>query len=96
MLEERRKLVLMVRETPLHLIHLRNMVTITEAGGIIFPPVPAFYSRPTTLQEVIDQSVGRALDQFGFRVDTIPRWSDDLRQKMAFPRESKPAGFETP
>jgi 4-hydroxy-3-polyprenylbenzoate decarboxylase len=82
-LKERRRLVLMVRETPLNLIHLRNMLTITEAGGVIFPPVPAFYSRPTTLEEVIDQSVGRALDQFGLHTDTYPRWSEDLRKKVA-------------
>ena len=82
-LKERRRLVLMVRETPLNLIHLRNMVTITEAGGVIFPPVPAFYSRPTTLEEIIDQSVGRALDQFGIQTDSFPRWSEDLRKKVA-------------
>jgi flavin prenyltransferase len=82
-LKERRKLVLMVRESPLNLIHLRNMVTITEAGGIIFPPVPAFYSRPTTLEEVVDHSVGRALDQFGLHTDIFPRWTDDLRKKVA-------------
>jgi 4-hydroxy-3-polyprenylbenzoate decarboxylase len=75
-LKERRRLVLMVREAPLNLIHLRNMVTVTEAGGVIFPPVPAFYSRPTTLEEVIDQSVGRALDQFGIQTNTFPRWGD--------------------
>lgn len=86
-LKERRRLVLMVRETPLNLIHLRNMVTITEAGGIIFPPVPAFYFRPTTLEEVIDQSVGRALDQFGLHTDTYPRWCEGLRQKMGRQRE---------
>jgi 4-hydroxy-3-polyprenylbenzoate decarboxylase len=82
-LKERRRLVLMVREAPLNLIHLRNMVTITEAGGIIFPPVPAFYSRPTTLEQVIDQSVGRALDQFGLHTDIFPRWDEDLRKKVA-------------
>jgi flavin prenyltransferase len=82
-LKERRRLVLMVRETPLNLIHLRNMVTLTEAGGVIFPPVPAFYTRPTTLEEIIDQSVGRALDQFGIHTDSFPRWSEDLRNKVA-------------
>jgi flavin prenyltransferase len=82
-LKERRRLVLMVRETPLNLIHLRNMVTLTEAGGVIFPPVPAFYTRPTTLEEIIDQSVGRALDQFGIHTDSFPRWSEDLRNKIA-------------
>jgi 4-hydroxy-3-polyprenylbenzoate decarboxylase len=86
-LKERRRLVLMVRETPLNLIHLRNMVTITEAGGVIFPPVPAFYTRPTTLEEIIDQSVGRALDQFGIQTDSFPRWSEDLRNKVASQRK---------
>jgi 4-hydroxy-3-polyprenylbenzoate decarboxylase len=82
-LKERRRLVLMVREAPLNLIHLRNMTTITEAGGVIFPPVPAFYSRPTTLEEVVDQSVGRALDQFGIHTDVVPRWDEALRNSMA-------------
>jgi len=84
-LKERRRLVLMVRETPLNLIHLRNMAAIVEAGGTIFPPVPAFYSRPTTLEEVIDQSVGRALDQFGLHTDIFPRWGEELRKKAARP-----------
>lgn len=82
-LKERRRLVLMVRETPLNLVHLRNMATIVEAGGTIFPPVPAFYSRPTTLEEVVDQSVGRALDQFGLHTDVYPRWSEELRRSVA-------------
>lgn len=82
-LKERRRLVLMVRESPLNLIHLRNMVTITEAGGTIFPPVPAFYSRPSTLEQIIDQSVGRALDQFGISTDVFPRWDELLRTKLA-------------
>jgi 4-hydroxy-3-polyprenylbenzoate decarboxylase len=82
-LKERRRLVLMVREAPLNLIHLRNMTTITEAGGVIFPPVPAFYSRPATLEQVVDQSVGRALDQFGIHTDVVPRWDEALRNSMA-------------
>jgi 4-hydroxy-3-polyprenylbenzoate decarboxylase len=82
MLKERRRLVLMVREAPLNLIHLRNMATITEAGGVIFPPVPSFYSRPTTLEQIIDQSVGRALDQFGVHTDMFPRWGEELRNKV--------------
>jgi flavin prenyltransferase len=82
-LKERRRLVLMVRETPFNLIHLRNMATITEAGGTIFPPVPAFYYRPTTIEDIIDHSVGRALDQFGIHTDVFPRWDDDLRQAVA-------------
>jgi 4-hydroxy-3-polyprenylbenzoate decarboxylase len=82
-LKERRRLVLMVRETPFNLIHLRNMATITEAGGTIFAPVPAFYYRPSTIEEIIDHSVGRALDQFGIHTDVFPRWDDDLRQAVA-------------
>jgi flavin prenyltransferase len=84
-LKERRRLVLMVRETPLNLIHLRNMVAVTEAGGVIFPPVPAFYTRPATLEEVIDQSVGRALDQFGICTDIFPRWNETLRKRLSKP-----------
>jgi flavin prenyltransferase len=81
-LKERRRLVLMVREAPLTIIHIRNMATVTEAGGIIFPPVPAFYFGPTTIDEVVDHSVGRALDLFGLKVDTFPRWNEELRQKQ--------------
>jgi flavin prenyltransferase len=75
-LKERRRLVLMVRETPLSLTHLRNMVAVTETGAIIAPPVPAFYTRPTTLHEVIDQTVGRVLDLFGIDTGTFPRWGE--------------------
>jgi 4-hydroxy-3-polyprenylbenzoate decarboxylase len=81
-LKERRRLVLMVREAPLTLIHLRNMATVTEAGGVIFPPVPAFYMRPTTIDELVDHSVGRALDQFGLHVETFPRWNEESRRKQ--------------
>ncbi|MGW3324472.1 UbiX family flavin prenyltransferase [Streptomyces virginiae] len=75
-LKERNRLVLMVRETPLTLTHLRNMTTVTENGGIIAPPVPAFYTRPKGLEDVIDQSVGRALDLFGIDSETFPRWGE--------------------
>jgi flavin prenyltransferase len=72
-LKERRPLVLMVRETPLTAIHLRNMQHVTEAGGIIAPPVPAFYTAPSSLDDVVTQSVARALDLFG--LDLVPsRW----------------------
>jgi len=81
-LKERRRLVLLTREAPLTLIHLRNMATVTEAGGIIFPPVPAFYFRPTTIAELVDHTVGRVLDQFGLHVDIFPRWTADLRDKQ--------------
>ena len=72
-LKERRRLVLMVRETPLHLGHLRSMAAVTEMGAIVMPPVPAFYPRPKTMDDIIDHTVGRALDLFG--LDTgITRW----------------------
>jgi 4-hydroxy-3-polyprenylbenzoate decarboxylase len=64
-LKERRRLVLLVRETPLNLAHLRNMIAVTEMGGIIFPPVPAFYNRPVSLDAMIDDTVGRVIDLFG-------------------------------
>ncbi|WP_205529923.1 MULTISPECIES: UbiX family flavin prenyltransferase [Agrobacterium] len=64
-LKERRKLVLMTRETPLHLIHLRNMCTVTEAGAIVMPPVPAFYNRPQSVLDIVDQLAARAIDQLG-------------------------------
>ncbi len=73
-LKERRRLVLMVRETPLNLIHLRNMATVTEAGGIIFPPLPAFYHRPQTIDEMVDQTVARVLDIYGLQDQLTPTW----------------------
>lgn len=73
-LKERRKLVLIPRETPLHLGHLRAMTTITEMGGIILPPVPSFYHRPRTISDIIDQTVGKALDQFGIPHKLFNRW----------------------
>jgi 4-hydroxy-3-polyprenylbenzoate decarboxylase len=75
-LKERRRLVLVVRETPLSLIHLRNMVTVTEAGGVIAPPVPAFYTKPATLDDVVTQTVGRVLDLFDIDVPGQPRWGE--------------------
>jgi 4-hydroxy-3-polyprenylbenzoate decarboxylase len=81
-LKERRPLVLMVREAPLSLIHLRNMVTATEAGAIIYPPVPGFHTRPTSIEDIVDQSVGRALDQFGIHTDVFPRWNEETRQHV--------------
>ncbi|MCA1934528.1 MAG: UbiX family flavin prenyltransferase [Asticcacaulis sp.] len=73
-LKERRRLVLMVRESPLHLGHLRTMTAVTEMGAIVAPPVPAFYTRPQSLQEMVDQSVARALDLFGLEAP-MTRWS---------------------
>lgn len=77
-LKERRPLVLMVRETPLHLGHLRTMVRLAEMGAIIAPPLPAFYTKPQTLEEMIDQSVGRALDLFGLSWRPVKRWGQDI------------------
>lgn len=74
-LKERRKLVLMLRETPLHLGHLRTMTALTEMGAILMPPVPAFYARPRSLDEMVDHSVGRALDLFGIDSGTVERWN---------------------
>jgi flavin prenyltransferase len=74
-LKERRRLVLMVRETPLHLGHLRTMVQLAEMGTIIAPPVPAFYARPTSLTEMVDHTVGRVLDLFDIDSGTVRRWN---------------------
>jgi 4-hydroxy-3-polyprenylbenzoate decarboxylase len=74
-LKERRKLVLMVRETPLHLGHLRTMTSLAEMGAIIMPPVPAFYALPETIADMVDHSVGRALDLFGVDSGAVRRWA---------------------
>lgn len=76
-LKERRNLVLLVRETPLHNVHLRNMLTLSEMGAIVAPAMPAFYSRPKTLDEVIDHTVARTLDLFGLSGGKIKRWGED-------------------
>lgn len=73
-LKERRRLVLMVRESPLHAIHLENMLKVTQMGGIIAPPVPAFYGRPETLEDIVNHSVGRVLDLFDMETDLVRRW----------------------
>jgi 4-hydroxy-3-polyprenylbenzoate decarboxylase len=82
-LKERRKLILLVRETPFHLGHLRSMTQVTEMGAIVMPPVPAFYTRPATLQDVVDHSVGRALDLLGLDTNLVSRWCEtvDLKAK---------------
>ena len=77
-LKERRRLVLMVRETPLHLGHLRTMTQLAEMGAVIAPPMPAFYAEPQTLADVVDQSVGRALDLFGLSWRPVRRWGHDI------------------
>lgn len=77
-LKERRTLVLMVRETPLHLGHLRTLTKLAEMGAVIAPPLPAFYAKPATIAEMVDQSVGRALDLFDLSWKPVKRWGEDL------------------
>lgn len=74
-LKERRPLVLLFRETPLHLGQIRLMAQAAEAGAIIMPPVPAFYHRPRTIDQIVDQTIGRALDQLGFEAAEVSRWT---------------------
>ena len=76
-LKERRKLVLLVRETPLHTGHLRSMTALSEMGAIIAPPVPAFYAKPQTLEDMVDHTVGRALDLFDIDVGAVKRWKTE-------------------
>jgi 4-hydroxy-3-polyprenylbenzoate decarboxylase len=74
-MEERRKLVVVARETPLHAIHLRNMATLADMGANVAPPVPVFYNRPKTLDDIIDHTVGRVLDLFDLDSGSVKRWS---------------------
>lgn len=80
-LKERRRLVLLLRETPLHAGHIQSMLRVTEMGAIVAPPVPAFYTRPETLDQVIDQTVGRMLDLFDIDSDLPQRWGEDVDGK---------------
>jgi 4-hydroxy-3-polyprenylbenzoate decarboxylase len=96
-LKERKKLVVVARETPLHLGHLESMVTLTRMGAVIFPPVPAFYHRPKTLDDVINQTVTRILDQFGIEATLFERWSDEgmSRHPDAIAPGANPAAKKT-
>lgn len=85
-LKERRRLVLMLRETPLHLGHIRSMAAVTEAGAIVYPPVPAFYARPTSIAEMVDHTLGRVLDLFDLEIGTVRRWAG-MRGR---PRRARP------
>src|SRR5437016_2462499 len=89
-LKERRRLVLVPRETPLNLAHLRNMVAVTEMGGIIMPPMPAFYAMPKTLDDLVAHTVGRILDLFGLRSTKVKRWQA-LKGNPAAPDSISPA-----
>jgi 4-hydroxy-3-polyprenylbenzoate decarboxylase len=80
-LKERRRLVLVPRETPLHLGHLRNMVSVTEIGAIVAPPMPAFYAAPKTLDDMVNHSVGRVLDLFGIESGLVKRWQGSPKKK---------------
>lgn len=73
-LKERRRLLLLVRETPFNLAHLRNMTAVTEMGGVIFPPLPAFYNKPATLDEMVDHTIGRVLNLLGIELTLAPSW----------------------
>ena len=82
-LKERKRLVLLPRETPLHLGHLRNMEKLTEMGAVVLPPVPAFYYKPRTIQELIDHTIGKVLDIFDIKHNLFPRWSGIEMSKEA-------------
>ena len=77
-LKERRRLVLLPREAPLNLAHIRNMEAVTLMGGVIFPPVPALYHRPASIDEMVDHTVARVLDLFGIAVEKAPRWDGTI------------------
>ena len=88
-LKERRRLVLLVRETPLHTGHLRTMTALSEMGAIIAPPVPAFYAKPQTIEEMIDQTLGRVLDLFGIEAGIVRRWGEPAEEGVR-PLRAKP------
>lgn len=87
-LKERRRLVLLLRETPLHLGHIRTMAAVTEAGAIVYPPVPAFYARPASLEEMVDHTLGRVLDLFDVDIGTVTRWSGERSRPKDAPPSS--------
>ena len=89
-LKEKRRLVLMVRETPFHLGHLRTMSALAEMGAVIAPPVPAFYSRPESLEDMIDHTLGRVLDMFGLETGKLRRWGEDNPETPRRLRRNEP------
>ena len=90
-LKERRLLVLMLRETPLHSGHLRNLLALSEMGAVIAPPVPAFYTRPQSVDDIVDQSVGRVLDLFGLESGKVTRWGEEGARPL---RRVRPSGTD--
>lgn len=89
-IKEGRRLLLLVREAPLSVIHLENMLRVARAGAIVVPPVPAFYARPRTLEEMVDHTVGRVLDQFGIEHGLVRRWGE--RRAREAPRDRRARG----
>jgi 4-hydroxy-3-polyprenylbenzoate decarboxylase len=82
-LKERRRVVLLVRETPLTTVHLRNMLAATEAGAIVFPPVPAFYDQPQTIDDIVNHTIGRVMDLFDLDSGHVYRWGEPARRELA-------------
>ena len=78
-IKERRKLVVVTRESPLNMLHLENMLRLTKAGGVILPPMPAFYNHPQTIQDIVNHTVARVLDQFSIENTLTQRWNDSVR-----------------
>ncbi|SKA38179.1 UbiX family flavin prenyltransferase [Consotaella salsifontis] len=93
-LKERRRVVLMARETPLHLGHLRNMVAATEIGAIVYPPVPALYQLPQSIDAMVTHSVARALDLFGLDVKALPRWAGSPQQETTETKTAENRGLQ--
>lgn len=88
-LKERRRVVLLLRETPLHIGHIRTMAAVTEAGAIVYPPVPAFYSRPATLAEMVDHTLGRVLDLFDIDLGVVKRWTGEKGRPKSASKKTK-------
>jgi flavin prenyltransferase len=93
-LKERRRLALLVREFPLHAGHLRSMLAVTEMGGIVAPPVPAFYTRPKTIGDLVDQTIGRLLDLFDLDTGGFPRWGETISLTTKLNRDAAPELIE--
>jgi len=93
-LKERRRLVLLVRETPLSEVHLENMLKLARMGVTVMPPMPAFYNQPQSLDDMVDHIVARTLDQFGIAADFAKRWSGEMRRPSTARQKANPAGTD--